>query len=68
MLDKIMGFMFGKSPDIFDQDGNVRHHLEKEKWSAWANRFRSHEYDWHKHKGTERGGGVKRPANPSKNG
>lgn len=65
MIKSLMGFLFGKAPDIFDQDGNVRHNFPKEKWSAWENRFRSREYDWHKHKGTEKG--AKRPANTSKN-
>jgi len=65
MVKKLMGFLFGKSPDIFDQDGNVRHHFPKEKWRSWENRFRTNEYDWQKHKGTERG--ANRSGNPAKN-
>jgi hypothetical protein len=55
MFKFILEFMFGKKPQIFDQDGNVRHQFPKEKWQAWDNRFRAREYDWHHHKGQERG-------------
>lgn len=66
MVQKLLGFLFGKPPQIFDQDGNVRHQFPKEKWTAWENRFRSREYDWHHHKGTERG--AKKTDNNSKTG
>lgn len=65
-MNKLFGFLFGKSPEIFDQDGNVRHNFPKEKWTAWENRFRAREYDWHQHRGTERG--AKKNANTSKTG
>jgi len=55
MVNKVLGFLFGKSPDIFDANGNVVHKLPPEKWKAWRERFeRSSNYDWRLHKGTER--------------
>jgi hypothetical protein len=59
MLKKFLGFMFGHPPDIFDQDGNIRHNFPPEKWTAWDNRFRKLEYDWRKHTGQERGKDLK---------
>ena len=62
MLDSILGFLFGKSPDIFDAKGNVVHKLPAEKWKAWRDRFeRKKEYDWRAHKGTERELARKKP-------
>lgn len=52
MLGKLMGFLFGKDPQIFDKDGNVRHNLPKEKWEAWQNRYTSNpEFNWRNHTG-----------------
>lgn len=53
MVKSILGFLFGKPPQIFDQDGNVRHQFPKEKWMSWENRFKTSEYDWHQHKGKQ---------------
>ena len=53
MVSKILDFLFGKAPDIFDADGNIVHKFPPEKWKAWNDRFGA-EYDWRKHKGTER--------------
>jgi hypothetical protein len=55
MLKKLMGFLFGNPPDIFDPDGQIRHNFPREKWRAWENRFKTAEYDWRHHKGTQRG-------------
>ncbi len=55
MLGNILDFLFGKAPDIFDADGNVVHKFKAEKWKSWNDRFSNNgEYDWRKHKGTER--------------
>lgn len=54
-MGKILDFLFGKAPKIFDANGNVVHKLPDERWQAWRNRFdKNPELDWHKHKGTER--------------
>lgn len=54
-MGKLLGFLFGKSPDIFDANGNVLHKLPPERWKAWRERFeKSSEYDWRQHRGTER--------------
>ena len=51
-MKSILNFLFGKSPDIFDKSGQVRHKLPEEKWKAWDNRFHKNQYDWRKHQGT----------------
>lgn len=54
-MGKILGFLFGKSPDIFDAKGEVVHKLPDNYWKAWRERFdHNPDYDWHKHCGTER--------------
>lgn len=56
MLQKVFDFLFGKSPDIFDQKGNIVHKLPKEKWDAWDNRYqKGKDYNWREHKGQSRG-------------
>ncbi len=54
MFGKLLDILFGKSPDIFDADGNIVHKFPAEKWKSWNNRFQSTTYDWRTHKGTER--------------
>lgn len=55
MLGKVFDFIFGKSPDIFDAQGNVLHKFPAEKWKAWRDRFeKSSDYDWRQHRGTKR--------------
>jgi len=50
---KILKFLFGKKPDIFNQKGQVEHDLKKKSWEDWKDRY-SHgsEYDWSRHSGT----------------
>lgn len=61
MFAKVLDFLFGKSPDIFDADGNIVHKFPPEKWKSWDDRFQNNkEYDWRRHKGTERV--IKKPA------
>lgn len=55
MLNKILGLVFGKDPDIFDAQGNVVHKLPEDLWARWRGRFENNvRYDWKKHVGTER--------------
>lgn len=54
MVSKVLDFLFGKSPDIFDENGNVVHKLPSEKWSKWRARFETPEYDWRHHQGSKR--------------
>lgn len=55
MLSKVLDFIFGKAPDIFDDKGNVVHKLPSERWQAWRDRFeKSADFDWRKHQGTKR--------------
>jgi hypothetical protein len=54
LLSKLGDFLFGKTPDIFAEDGSVRHKLPKEKWEAWQNRYlMDPEYNWKNHIGTK---------------
>ena len=51
---KWLNFLFGKKPDIFDKKGQVEHHLKKEAWEEWQNRFaEGPEYDWTGHRGAK---------------
>lgn len=50
--EKLLNFLFGKKPNIFDKNGNVRHILPNEKWDAWNNRYQQGaEYNWKNHNG-----------------
>lgn len=51
-MKAILNFLFGKSPEIFDESGQVRHKLPEKKWKSWNDRFKNEQYDWHKHQGT----------------
>ncbi len=51
---KLMNFLFGKKPDIFNKKGRVEHKLKKNSWSEWKNRYtHGQEYDWKHHSGTK---------------
>ena len=55
MLKTLGNFLLGKDPDIFDDQGHVRHKFTDEKWRKWDNRLRANpEYDWHHHTAVER--------------
>src|SRR4051812_15107325 len=53
MLGKLLDFLFGKDPDIFDETGRVRHKLGDEKWKMWEARFKEPEFNWREHRGFE---------------
>ena len=49
---KLMNFLFGKRPDIFNKKGEVEHQLKGNSWSEWKNRYiQGKEYNWKKHSG-----------------
>ena len=52
---KILHFLFGKIPNIFRENkhGQVLHHLKTKKWDLWERRFKSPDYNWRKHSGTD---------------
>lgn len=53
-MGKVLDFLFGRSPKIFDKNGEVRHDLPKEKWDAWNQRYQQGaEYNWRNHTGTK---------------
>lgn len=55
-MGKILDFLLGKSPKIFDRDGSVRHDLGQKKWSDWNDRYqKGSEYNWKNHTGTKAG-------------
>lgn len=50
----LLGFLFGRDAEIFDEKGEVRHQFPNQKWDAWKHRFSQNpEYDWHHHSGTD---------------
>lgn len=56
MLKTIIDFLFGKNPDIFDENGRVSHKLPRRKWDAWQNRMKAGaEYNWRNHTGISAG-------------
>lgn len=58
ILKSIGDFLFGKDPKIFDESGNVRHHLGEAKWTKWNDRFgKNPEFDWRDHTGKHLGKG-----------
>ncbi len=53
-MSKLLDFLFGKSPKIFDEMGRVRHNFPEEKWQQWNNRLlKNPEYDWKNHTAKE---------------
>jgi hypothetical protein len=48
---RILNFLFGRDPDIFDEKGNVRHVFGEKKWKDWDARFRDKSHDWRHAKG-----------------
>jgi len=52
-MGKILDFLFGREPEIFNNLGKVQHKLAKSRWDAWENRFKSNPiYNWRLHTGT----------------
>jgi len=56
-MKALLDFLFGRSPKIFDKDGQVRHDHPKSKWEQWNNRYQlGSEYNWRNHVGMKAGG------------
>ncbi len=53
-LGPLGDFLFGKDPQVFDENGRVRHQFPEKKWNDWKNRFQDARYDWHQHSAKER--------------
>lgn len=55
ILKSVGNFLFGKDPDIFDENGRVRHKFPETKWEKWNDRLaKNATYDWRKHGAVER--------------
>jgi hypothetical protein len=66
VLKPVFDFLFGKDPDIFDENGNVLHKHPKKKWDAWQNKMKlDPSYNWRHHTGTQ-AGDKNAPPNPKK--
>ena len=53
ILKPVLDFLFGKDPDIFDENGHVLHKHPRKKWEAWQNRLKLNpDYNWRQHTGT----------------
>lgn len=53
---KVMEFLFGKEPDIFDDKGQIYHKLPKKKWDDWHNRTKlDPQNNWRNHTGLKAG-------------
>lgn len=48
--EKLLAFLFGRQPAIFDDEGNIDLHLSKKTWDQWEHRYHDDEYDWHHQK------------------
>ncbi|MES2964199.1 MAG: hypothetical protein V4760_09940, partial [Bdellovibrionota bacterium] len=59
--------LFGKNPDIFDENGNVRHKFTESKWQQWNDRLKaSPDYDWRKHSAKQKA--EAKPPPPTRSG
>ena len=49
---KLLDFLFGKKPPIFNNKGDIQHQLKKNTWSEWVDKYKkSPEYNWRRHSG-----------------
>ena len=54
MANKIMDFLFGRFPRIFNKKGEVVHDLGSPSWKGWKDRYHKADYDWRNHSGRGR--------------
>lgn len=48
----LFAFLFGKSPRIFDKEGQVSHKLSSQLWKKWLSRYQNDpEGNWRNHTG-----------------
>ena len=45
---KFTRWLFGDTPEIFDEEGHVDHHLKPDIWKSWDKRYHASDYDWRK--------------------
>jgi hypothetical protein len=65
LAGKVIDFLFGKEPDIFDDKGRVLHKLPKKKWDDWNDRLvKGKDYNWREHTGSL--AGAEQEKKPSK--
>lgn len=51
MIQKIMNFLFGKKPPIFNSKGKISHD-RKTSFEAWQERYKNNDnYNWKNHSG-----------------
>ena len=50
-MKKILHFLFGRIPPIFNSKNRVCHKLSDETWRGWEKRYLAAEYNWKKHEG-----------------
>ncbi len=56
MLKKILEFLGGHAPKIFNSKGEVQHDLGDKKWKDWDQKNRTNpEYNWKQHTGRSSG-------------
>ncbi len=69
ILKTLGDFLFGKDPDIFDENGRVRHNFPESKWEKWNDRLNANpEYDWRNHVAKENAlRGAEKPGDKSSN-
>ena len=54
LFKRILDLLFGKDPDIFDDQGNVSHSLPSKTWENWANKNKANpQNNWRNHAGTK---------------
>ena len=52
MIQKILEFLGGKPPKIFNKEGEVQHELGEKRWREWKERNQDNpEYNWKQHAG-----------------
>jgi hypothetical protein len=56
LFTPVLNFLFGKDPDIFDDNGQVVHKHPKKKWDNWQNRYKNDpQFNWRNHTGVRNG-------------
>ena len=60
-MSKLLEFLFGAKPEIFDKNGAVRHKIPEHRWESWKKRYsEGEEYNWRNHTGTKAGKSSRR--------
>ena len=48
---RLLEFLFGRSPDVFDKEGEIDLRLPDQVWTNWARRYWQNEFNWRRHQG-----------------